>query len=144
MRIRKGNFHLNEDGKYYVHYRNPEVGEGVEKFVLCEDDQYDRKLYLKESMSMEGEEVEFEIHKRFLAGKTEYFARLIWTEEKYSLEDVLQAAKYGYEYREKTAHPDFFRCHHRQYFLSNLLKNHKENQTPPPHIPLTWQKYKQL
>ena len=137
MRIRKGNFHLNEDGKYYVHYRNPEVGEGVEKFVLCEDDQYDRKLYLKESMSMEGEEVEFEIHKRFLAGKTEYFARLIWTEEKYSLEDVLQAAKYGYEYREKTAHPD------EPLPVGNVLQWLMARKKIT-NIPLTWQKYKQL
>jgi len=137
MRTKKGNFHLNEDGLYYVHYRNPEVGEGVEKFVLSEDDQYNRKLYLRESMSMEGEEVEFELRKRFLAGKTEYFARLVWSEEKYSLEDVLEAAKYGYEYRETTAHPE--EPLPTGNVLQWLMARKKMTNTP-----LTWLKYKQL
>jgi hypothetical protein len=136
MRTKRGAFHLDEDGKYYVHYRDPQVGEGVEKFVLSEDDQQDRKLYLKESMSMEGEEVEFEIRKRFLAGKTEYFAKLMSPEETYTLEDLLEAAKYGYEYRENTAHPD------EPLPTGNVLQwlMARKQMT---NIPLTWQKYKQ-
>lgn len=136
MRTKIGTFHLDEDGKYYVHYRDPQVGEGIEKFVLSEDDQYDRKLYLKESMSMEGEEVEFEIRKRFLAGKTEYFARLVCSEEKYTLEDVLEAAKYGYEYRDNSQYT-------RQVPIGNVLQwlMARKQMTK---LPLTWLKYKQL
>ena len=136
MRTKIGTFHLDEDGKYYVHYRDPQVGEGVEKFVLSEDDQVDRKLYLKESMTMEGEEVEFEIRKRFLAGKTEYFARLVWSEEKYTLEDVLEAAKYGYEYRDNSQHT-------RQVPIGNVLQWLMDRKKMTK-LPLTWLKYKQL
>jgi hypothetical protein len=135
MRTKRGTFHLNEDGKYYVHYRDPHVGEGVEKFLLSEDDQAERKLHFKESMSMEGEEVEFEIRKRFLPREISYYARLIWPEEKYTLEDVLDAAKYGYEYREKTAHP------HEPLPAGNVLQwlMSRKKMTS---FPLNWLKYK--
>jgi hypothetical protein len=134
MKIRKGIFHLNEDGLFYIHYRNPEVGEGVEKFILCEEDQADRKIHLKESMSMEGEEIEFEIRKRFLAGKTEYYAKLASSEEKYTLEDVLEAAKYGYEYRDNSQHT-------RQIPVGNVLQwlMSRKKMTS---FPLNWLKYK--
>jgi len=101
MEIKKGKFRM-KDGVYFVTYQ----GRDMEDISLCDEDQENRRLYLKESMSMIDEEVEFRIVKKFLAKGVEYYAKLVWTEEKYSLEDVLEAAKYGYEYHEKTAHPE--------------------------------------
>ena len=95
----KGTFHLKSDGKYYV-----KSSILPNEFELCEEDQEDRKRYLKESMSMEGEEVEIVIIKKFLPKEVKLIGKLIWGNPQYYLEDIIDAVNYGFNYRDNSQH----------------------------------------
>ena len=136
MNIFKGELHM-KDGVYFVKLLDQFIKvDGKDEIPLCDDDQLERKQYLKESMSMIGEIVEFEIRKVFFAKNTGYTAKLIWPEEKYTVDDVLAAAQYGYDYRETSKI-------YGEVPVGNVLQwlMHRKELTI---IPKNWVKYKQL
>lgn len=138
MRL-KGTFHLKDDGKYYVKAWNLSTVRFFvphNEFELCEDDQEDRKRFLKESMSMEGEEVEFELTKKFLAKETKLVAKLIWKTPQYTLEDIIEAVNYGFNYKDNSQHD-------REVPVGNTLQwlMARKNLTK---IPKDWERYKSI
>lgn len=136
MNIFKGTFHYR-DGKFWVTPVDPFIKvDGKDDIPLCDDDQFERKLYLKESMQISGEIVEFEIKKTFFDKETGYSAKLVWPEQKYTLEDVLAAVKYGFEYSDNSQHDG-------EVPVGNTLQwlMARKGLTS---IPLEWVKYKQI
>lgn len=80
---------------------------GSAEIELSPEHQEERKKYLKETMSLEGEEVDVNIVKKFLAGVTKYYSELIYPEPTYTIQDIIDAVAYGFNYHNESQHSGY-------------------------------------
>lgn len=133
----KGTFHSGKDDNGVYWYVKTKTGRGKELILrLHPEDQGDMENRPHESNSMEGTEVQFRIEKIFLSNQTKLYARLIWSDLNYTVEDIIAAVEYGFKYRDESQHKGFVP-------IGNTLQwlmSRKNIQVPPK----TWGKFKNV